>query len=295
MSRRARPVRFRVALVQTRPRFGESRRNVREALALAARGLARAGGAELIVLPELFHSGYLFQTRREVATLAEDARDGETVRALTAFAQASGAQIVAGLCERGERAAHNSAVLVGARGTRAVYRKVHLFDEEKRWFAPGRAAWPVVRVGAARVGILVCFDWRFPEAARALALDGADLLAHPSNLVMPYCQEAMRTRALENRIFAATVNRVGEDVRGQRRLAFTGRSQLVDPHGRVLVRLGASAPGCRVVEIDLAVARDKSVTPRNDLFGDRVPALYARLARPPRAARRPGATPRIRR
>ena len=273
-----RPIPFRIAIVQTRPTFGESADTVRDALGLAARGLERAGGADLIVLPELFHSGYVFRTRREVAALAEDARHGETVRALRAFAQGSGAEIVAGLCERGRRAFHNSAVLVGAGGTRAVYRKVHLFDEEKRWFEPGRSAWPVLPVGVARIGILVCFDWRFPEAARALALAGADVLAHPSNLVMPYCQEAMRTRALENRVFAATANRVGADVRGNKRLEFTGRSQIVDPHGRVLARLGARGAGCRVREIDLAQARDKTVTRRNDLFADRVPALYGTLA-----------------
>jgi len=176
---------------------------------------------------------------------------------------------------------------VGAKGVEGVYRKVHLFDEEKRWFSPGRAPWPVFRRGRARVGVLICFDWRFPEAARALALAGADVLAHPSNLVLPYCQESMRTRALENRVYCLTANRVGEDRSSSsgRRLAFTGRSQAVDPTGQVLWRAGRSRPAARVVDLDLARARDKRVTARNDLWGDRVPALYASLAASPRGSR----------
>jgi predicted amidohydrolase len=135
----------------------------------------------------------------------------------------------------------------------------------------------VFRCGQAKVGILICFDWRFPEAARSVALRGADVIAHPSNLVLPHCQESMRTRALENRVFAATANRVGEDVRTGVRLGFTGKSQVVDPTGRVLWRAGARAPVARLVELDLALARNKRVTKRNDLFADRVPGLYRAL------------------
>src|SRR5262249_11399918 len=142
-----------------------------------------------------------------------------------------------------------------------------------------RDPWPVFRCGPARVGILICFDWRFPEAARSVALRGADVIAHPSNLVLPHCQESMRTRALENRVFAATANRVGEDARpGGLRLGFTGKSQVVDPQGDVLWRAGGRAPAGRLVELDLELARDKRVTKRNDLFLDRVPGLYRRLA-----------------
>jgi len=275
--------RYRVLVAQTRPRFGEVARNVDEALRLVDRALVRGGGADLVVLPELFHTGYVFRSRAEARALAEDARRGPTVATLAAFARARRLTVVAGLCERAGRALHNSAVWVGPRGFGGVYRKVHLFDQEKRWFEPGRDPWPVFRAGAARVGVLVCFDWRFPEAARALALEGADVLAHPSNLVMKPCQEAMRTRALENRVFAATANRVGEDRRPGARLSFTGRSQVVDPSGAVLWRAGPRAPAARVVEIDLALARDKSVTARNDLFRDRHPRLYAALTRATRS------------
>lgn len=269
--------RFRVCLAQTRPVFGDVEGNVSRALALVTRALEGKGGADLVVLPELFHTGYVFRSRAEARALAEDARRGPTVRALAGYCRESGTTVVAGLCERRGGELFNSAVWIGPRGWGGVYRKVHLFFEEKRWFVPGRDPWPVFRVGPARVGLMVCFDWRFPEVARALSLGGADLIAHPSNLVQPYCQEAMRTRALENRVFCVTANRVGEDRRPGRSMRFTGKSQVVDPYGRVLVRAGATRPWARVIEIDLGVARDKRVTARNDLFSDRRPELYRAL------------------
>jgi predicted amidohydrolase len=271
---------FRVAVVQTHPVFGEVEENVTEALTLASHALAAAGRADLVVFPELFNTGYVFVSRREALDLAEDAVRGPTARALTAFCREHGTAAVGGLCERRGDELHNSAVWVGPRGVRGVYRKVHLFAREKRWFAPGREPWPVFRVGAARVGLLICFDWRFPEAARCLALAGADLLAHPANLVQPYCQEAMRTRALENRVFCATANRVGADRRPGQTVAFTGGSQVVDPDGRVLARGSRSQTEALVVDLDLARARRKRVTEANDLWRDRVPGLYAALCRP---------------
>ena len=283
---------LRVVVAQTRPVLGESEKNVRAALALVDRAL-RGRDADLVILPELFHSGYAFRSKAQARLLSEDAKSGPTREALARYAAARRLTVVAGLCERAGRVLHNSAIWVGPGGKGGVYRKVHLFDTEKKWFEPGRDPWPVFRCGPARVGVLICFDWRFPEAARALALQGADLLAHPSNLVLPHCQESMRTRALENRVFAATANRVGEDTWPGFRLAFTGKSQVVDPQGRVLWRAGARAPAARLVELDLALARDKSVTERNDLFADRFPSLYRALVRPtPRKRRAPSSSGR---
>jgi len=282
-ARRAREA-FGVVVAQTRPVFGEVERNVTQALRLVERALA-GRRADLVVLPELFHTGYVFRSRAEARALAEDPRRGPTARALRAFAAQHGLTVVAGFCERAGRVLHNSAIWVDRRGTRGVYRKVHLFDSEKRWFARGTDPWPVFRCGPARVGVLICFDWRFPEAARSLSLRGADVIAHPSNLVLPHCQESMRTRALENKVFAATANRVGEDVRPGARLGFTGKSQIVDPTGRVLWRAGARAPAARLVELDLALARDKRVTRRNDLFLDRAPGLYRALVQGQERAR----------
>jgi predicted amidohydrolase len=116
---------------------------------------------------------------------------------------------VAGLAERRGDRLYNAAVYLGPEGVRAVYRKVYLFDREQESFDPGDEPFRVHRLGQARLGILVCFDWMFPEAARSLALQGADILVHPANLVLPHGPSAMLTRALENGVFTATANRVG--------------------------------------------------------------------------------------
>ncbi len=127
---------------------------------------------------------------------------------------------------------------------------------------------------------MICFDWVFPELARCLALAGADLLAHPANLVLPgLAQAAMVTRAIENGVFAATANRVGEErfPAAPEPLRFTGSSQLLDPRGRALLALDATETRCAVAAIAPAAARDKRLTTRNHLFADRRPDCYPGL------------------
>lgn len=268
---------MRVGFYQTNPAFGEKQKNIEQIETAAAHVKM-----DLLVLPELCTTGYQFVSESEVRELAEPA-DGETVRRLRELARTSGMAIAAGFLERDGDAIYNSAVFVtpDAGTSPALYRKVHLFDEEKRWMRPGDLGFRVFEHHGVRMGMLVCFDWVFPEAARALALEGMDLLLHPANLVLPFCQDAMRTRALENGIFAITANRVGEEFRegAPRRLDFTGMSQVVGPRGEVVCRAGAGEE-LRVVEIEPLRARDKLLTPRNDLLGDRRPDCYRRLAGP---------------
>jgi predicted amidohydrolase len=148
---------FRVAFVQGRPRFGAPEQNLEHGLELA-----RGADAELVILPELWSSGYVFSSHAEVAGLAEDARRGVTARALAAVARREGRSYIAGFPEVSRGRYYNSALLVGPRGVRAVYRKLHLFEREREWFTPGNLPLAVHRVGPARVGLMICFDWRFP-------------------------------------------------------------------------------------------------------------------------------------
>lgn len=263
---------IRVGFVQASPRFGRVAENLERGLALAA-----PLEADLVVLPELWSSGYVFSSRDEVRGLAEDAAHGPTARALRSAARAGRRHLIAGFPERWRGRFYNSAMLVGPSGVRAVYRKLHLFERERIWFSPGDRELAVHRVGPARVGMLICFDWRFPEAARVLALMGADVIAHPSNLVMPHAPAAMITRALENRVFVVTANRTGADDRPGGRVAFTGRSQVVDPEGRVLARAGGRAAVARSARCDLALARDKRLTALTPLFRSRRPRFYRRI------------------
>ena len=171
-------------------------------------------------------------------------------------------------------------MLAGPDGIVATYRKLHLFYEEKRWFTPGDLPLPVVDIGKARVGLMICFDWRFPEVARVLALKGAQVLLHPANLVQEHCQDAMITRCLENRVFAVTANRIGRETKPDGvSLSFTGRSQMVNPRGELLCRAASDKPATLLVDIDPRQADDKLATDRNDIFQDRRPEFYAAMMR----------------
>jgi predicted amidohydrolase len=263
---------FRIGFVQGRPRFGRTDDNLERGVALAARI-----DADLVVLPELWSSGYVFSSHAEVARLAEDAETGATARSLVAAARRERRHYIAGFPERSRGRFFNSALLVGPRGVRAVYRKLHLFERESQWFEPGNLPLAIHRVGAARVGLMICFDWRFPEVARILALLGADVLAHPSNLVFAEAQDAMRTRAIENRVFVVTANRTGTERRPGGTVPFTGRSQLIAPSGAVLARAGKSDEAAVAVDCDLREARRKWLTARTHLFRPRQPSRYRRL------------------
>ena len=263
---------MKVGFVQFEPVFGERERNVRRSMALM-----EGAEADLWVLPELCNTGYLFRSKEEVEDLSEEIPNGPSVRAWREMARNRNAHVVAGMAERANGKVFNAAVLVRPSGAVNVYRKAHLFDEEKRWFEPGDTGFEVFDIGKARIGMMVCFDWIFPEATRILALKGADLICHPANLVLPYCPAAMVTRCVENRVFAVTCNRIGMERRGGKALSFIGSSQIVDPKGQVLVRAKRDEESVQVAEIDPTLARDKRITERNDLFEDRRGTLYGAL------------------
>jgi predicted amidohydrolase len=265
-------VALRVGFVQTRPIFGKKRHNVERALALMSRCRA-----DLLVLPELFSTGYSFKSRMELRALAEPVGSGDTSLALSDFARRKRTSLIAGIAESSGGRLYNTAVLITPKGEVASYRKTHLFLYEKRLFDRGEAAYEIHRVGELRVGMLICFDWIFPEPFRELALKGVDLVAHPSNLILPYCQNAMVTRALENRIFVVVANRVGTERRRGEPFRFTGGSEVVSPGGMVLARAPKDRESILTVRIDPAEARNKRVTPLNHVLRDRRVDLYREI------------------
>jgi predicted amidohydrolase len=197
------------------------------------------------------------------------------VEALTDLCRKRGFHLVTGFAEREGDRCFNSGLLIGPAGIVRTYRKIQLFNQEKSWFDPGNLPLEVTRVRGARIGMMICFDWAFPEIARSLALKGMEVLCHPSNLVLPgHCQLAMRARCLENGIFAVTANRCGADRRPHGTLRFTGRSQIGGPRGEVLFQAPAGGGAVRVERIDPSRARNKMLTPRNHLLRDRRPELY---------------------
>ena len=241
----------------------------------------RFAKADLVVLPELCNSGYAFTSTSQARELAEDAEDGPFVRYLTKLALARGQHIVAGLDELDphDGQLYNSAVLVGPSGLVGKYRKLHLFLNEKDHFQPGNLGLPVFDLGDYKLGMLICFDWTVPEVWRILALRGADVICHPSNLVLPgLAQRGLPIHALLNRVYVVTANRIGQE--GD--LRFTGMSLVADPKGNVLKQASESDTEVAVVEVDITLARDKQMTPRNHCFDDRRPEEYGRIVAPMR-------------
>jgi predicted amidohydrolase len=259
---------MRVATVQTNPVFGQARANVR-----AATELMEGTPADLYVLPELCATGYNFLDAAEVRVLAESPT-GPTFETMAKFAVRKSCYIVYGFAEKAE-GVYNSSALVGPAGLVGLYRKIHLFDRENLFFRPGDIGFAVYDLPIGRIGMMICFDWIYPEAARTLALKGAQLIAHPSNLVLPYCPDAMITRCLENRVFAATADRVGQENRGGHDLRFIGMSEIVSPRGEILARLGPDEEGVCVASVDLQEADDKKINRYNDLLVQRRSREYA--------------------
>ena len=259
---------MRVAVVQTDPVFGEIERNVREAISMM-----ESVEADLYVLPELFNTGYNFINVEEADRLSENT-SGFTFDLLSTFARRKSCYVVYGFVEKTVRL-YNSASLVGPYGMMGLYRKIHLFNKETLFFSPGDLGFPVFNLPIGRIGIMICFDWTFPESARSLALKGAQLIVHPSNLVLPYCPDAMITRSIENRVFTATADRVGTENRGDTSFTFIGTSEIVATNGTVLQRLGAKDPGIAVADLDLQAASNKRLNQYNDLFGGRRTEHYS--------------------
>ena len=253
---------MRVAVVQTNPEFGEVRKNNTQALSMM-----ESVNADLYVLPELFNTGYNFIDKNEVRRLAERV-PGPTSEAMCRFAKEKNSFVVYGFAEKTENI-FNSAALVGPSGIVGVYRKVHLFDRENLFFAPGDRGFQVFDLPFGKVGIMICFDWIYPESARSLALKGAQLIAHPSNLVLPHCPDAMVTRCLENRVFAATADRVGLENRGGFDLRYIGMSEIVSPRGEILQRLSKDKQEVAFIEINLEIADNKKINAHNDLLANR--------------------------
>jgi len=260
---------LKIGFIQLGPVLGKVDDNIERATALM-KGIQ----SDVVVLPELFNTGYFFSSHEQVRELAETIPEGKTTRALMKISRTKKMWIAAGLAEKSKDGIFNSSILVSPSGDVFTYRKIHLFNEEKIWFKPGDLGFLTVDTGKCRLGLMICFDWFFPESARTLALQGADIICHCANLVLPYCQDAMVTRCLENRVFAVTANRTGEDKAGDRILKFTGKSQITGPGGQILYRAEAGSDEAGIVEIETQMARQKKINEYNDLFADRRPEFY---------------------
>ena len=264
----------RVGFYQFRPIFGKNQYNLNKII-----NALQNVSADIVVLPELPFSGYYFKSREELKSLSEEVDRSPIVEKLIELCQQRDFYLVTGFAEKSGSRYFNSSLLIGPKGLIHTYRKLHLFNEEKNWFDPGDIPIQIQEIRGIRVGMMICFDWIFPEVFRSLSVLGADLICHPSNLVLSYCQQTMISRCLENSVFAITANRFGADRRPHGEIVFTGKSQVVAPKGELLVKAPAKRTALNFVEINIDLARDKMITPLNDVIKDRRPEFYNNLCR----------------
>lgn len=261
---------MKVGYCQFSPSFGNLDATVRTISDFAS----ALQGSDVIVLPELCNSGYNFASKKEALNLSEPVNDSRFIRHLKKLASRMNVHFVSGFNEREGDELYNSAVLVGPKGFIGSYRKIHLFMNEKDHFSRGNAGIGVFDIGICKIGMLICYDWMFPEVWRIAALKGADVICHPSNLVLPgLAQKAVPVHALINGVYVVTANRTGSEGN----LTFTGLSTIASPKGEVLHQGPQTDDEAFSVEIDVALARNKKIAPRNDRFGDRIVEEYKYL------------------
>ncbi len=259
---------MKIGYIQNFPIFGEKENNFNQ-----VRELIGEAKVDLIVLPELFATGYAFTSTEEVKNLSETSTE-ETASFLKEISTKTGAVVVAGFIEKEAGNNYNSSMIVYQNKIIDTYRKIHLFNKEKLWFTPGNKKLQVYDINGMKIGVMICFDWIFPEVSRTLTLSGAQVIAHPCNLVMPYCQQAMVTRCLENRVFAVTANRIGNEKRGKDDFTFTGGSQITSVDGKILSFAPKNKTSIGIVKIDITKANHKMINDYNDVLKDRRVGFY---------------------
>lgn len=263
----------RIACCQFAPQIGDLTANA--ALIDDQIRTAVGAGADVVVLPELATSGYLFTDADEARSVALPLADNT----FTEWSAAAGDSIViGGFCERGDDGnLYNSAVMVDSGGVLASYRKTHLWDREKLIFTPGDVLPPVVKTRHGQIAMLVCYDLEFGELTRRVALDGAELIVASVNWPLFPRPEGERpgevitamSTARTNRIAVACCDRSGIE----REQHWTEGSVIVDQDGWVVAAAGAGS-AIAVADLDLALTHDKSLTEHVHLFADRRTDLY---------------------
>jgi N-carbamoylputrescine amidase len=273
---------IRVACLQMEPKIGRKSDNLARSVELIAQ--AAKSGANLVVLPELCNTGYVFETRQEAFDVAEPVPGGPSCDAWMAAARKHGLFIVAGITERDSDKLYNSAVVIGPQGYVGTYRKNHLWGEENLFFEPGNLGVPVFHVGAGRIACAICYDIWFPEVFRLAALQGADLLCVPTNWVpMPAQPNNLPVMANilamggahSNSMFVAAADRVGVE-RGQ---PFLGNSLIVSHAGWPLAGPASfDREEMLIADLNLADARRKrNLNEFNQLLRDRRSDVYGEM------------------
>jgi predicted amidohydrolase len=233
--------------------------------------------ADLLVFPELATSGYFFTEKSHILPHALTWNESIELKDIQEKATKSDTILVIGFPEKDGDLFYNSAGIFMPDATKSrVYRKTHLFYKEHLIFEQGNTGFFCVHdvKHDCKIGIMICYDWRFPEAARTLALQGADVIVCPSNLVTTLSGKVFPARAIENKVYVAVANRVGEESLEGEILLFRGESAIYDYLGE---RIGMASFGNEEIihaEINPQETRNKAFNSVNDIFKDRKPEMY---------------------
>lgn len=261
---------FKIGFFQFKP----VHKNIEKNLSLIEKHKEEIKEADLVVLPELATTGYVFETKEELLPLAEKLPDGMQSKFFKELAKETDTLIITGMAERENVNLYNTQVAFYPDGNIKKYRKIHLFYKEKHIFDVSDNEPTVIEYKNVKIGLMICFDWAFPEHARVLMLKGAHILAHSSNLVLfGLGQMGMKVRSIENRVFSVTSNRYGEE----KGVKFTGQSQIISPEGKLLESALLEEEVVKIVDIDPTEAENKQITPLNDIKKDRRVKLYRNL------------------
>lgn len=256
-----------ISIIQFAPILGELQKN----RSLITELLGETKDADLAVLPELAFTGYNFSGVDMARGLAEVPQESQSVELLHGIAKQNGQHIICGFNEREGDVLYNSTVLVGPDGLISIYRKMHLFMNEKNIFRPGNSKLEVFDIGCCKLGMQICFDYLFPEPWHILAERGAELIIHPSNLLTQNATKSLPGIALRNKVFTVTANRIGTE--GD--LTFNGNSMIIDPAGDIILRASGENTEIISMEIDPTIAHNKMITSMNHVFNDRRPEQYS--------------------
>lgn len=250
-----------------------------------------AQGTQLTVFPECFSTGYCFDSLAEAMEFGESVPGPSTDRVAKLCAELK-THVVFGMLETSGDQLFNVAVLIGPDGLIGSYRKVHLpYLGVDRFTTPGDRPFEVFEAAGVRIGMLICYDGGFPEAARVLSIRGADLIVLPTNWPPggSYMAEfSINCRAMENGIYFAAVNRIGTE----NGFSFIGKSRICSPVGATILSIDDASAGIMRTEIDPLIARTKRIVrvPGKhliDRMADRRPEMYGAICEP-HSLKRPG-------
>ncbi|NRT79313.1 carbon-nitrogen hydrolase family protein [Clostridium beijerinckii] len=269
-------MKIKVTCVQMEPKLSDVKYNLEKMVTFINEIMEKDSKTDLIVFPELITSGY--ECGNKFKDLAEVVESSNSIKVISELAKKFGTNIVYGFPEKDGALTdvlYNSSVCIDSNGRVAgVYRKVHLFDTEKRYFKAG-CDFPIFNTSFGKIGVMICWDTAFPEVARTYCLKGAELLVVNTNWEKPYSDDwdlVTRARAFDNCMYLVAANRIGQD----KELGFFGHSKIVDPVGRPLKELNDEIEGIISGEIDLELPR-KLRSEYYTLFQDRRPELYKEI------------------